>query len=277
MNNIIILGAGAMGMVIAQMLKQNKQNDITLVGRDTIVNNVPEKTIIIVCVKANDLKNALYTFIEHTRNDTIIICLQNGIGIKDIALQIVQDKCIILRGLSYIGTAINDQGYAVHNGGYIIEVERSIFNDNLLEITTGTQLNFEFIDTIKKSEYKKAMFNAVLNPLTVMFNCKNGELVQKNCQQTIKGIIDECLLVCKNEDIMFEENIHQLFTDFLQNIAKENTSSMLQDIKKERKTEINFINGKWVALGKRHGIEMPLNKAMMHFIENVENSWENND
>ncbi|MDO8627452.1 MAG: ketopantoate reductase C-terminal domain-containing protein, partial [Candidatus Diapherotrites archaeon] len=46
-----------------------------------------------------------------------------------------------------------------------------------------------------------------------------------------------------------------------------NKTSMLQDVLKGRKTEIEFINGKLLELGKKHGISMPVNKALYEMIK----------
>ncbi|MFX1577776.1 MAG: ketopantoate reductase family protein, partial [Promethearchaeota archaeon] len=50
----------------------------------------------------------------------------------------------------------------------------------------------------------------------------------------------------------------------------ENRTSMLQDILRGRKTEIEFLNGKIVELGTRHKIPTPVNETLtqlIHFLE----------
>ena len=44
--------------------------------------------------------------------------------------------------------------------------------------------------------------------------------------------------------------------------TKDNTSSMLQDVLKGRQTEIDYINGKVVELGKRHGVKVEANEIL---------------
>jgi 2-dehydropantoate 2-reductase len=47
----------------------------------------------------------------------------------------------------------------------------------------------------------------------------------------------------------------------------ENYSSMLQSFKKGGKTEIDSINGKIVDIGKRNGVETPLNRILVFSIK----------
>ncbi|MES9964811.1 MAG: ketopantoate reductase C-terminal domain-containing protein, partial [Candidatus Sedimenticola sp. 20ELBAFRAG] len=43
-------------------------------------------------------------------------------------------------------------------------------------------------------------------------------------------------------------------------------SSMLQDIRNGRETEIDFINGAIVRLGEKHGVETPVNQTLVNQI-----------
>ena len=59
-------------------------------------------------------------------------------------------------------------------------------------------------------------------------------------------------------------------------------ASMLQDIQKGRKCEINQINGKFVELGRQLGIDLPFMQTAVDIVtrlENgelkLENAWEN--
>jgi 2-dehydropantoate 2-reductase len=45
---------------------------------------------------------------------------------------------------------------------------------------------------------------------------------------------------------------------------------MLNDIKRGKKTEIDFLNGVFVALGKRHNIPTPVNETIVREIKFLE-------
>jgi 2-dehydropantoate 2-reductase len=51
--------------------------------------------------------------------------------------------------------------------------------------------------------------------------------------------------------------------------TSDNYSSMLQSIKKRKKTEIDSINGKLVDIGKKYGIDTKLNEILVYLISSI--------
>jgi 2-dehydropantoate 2-reductase len=54
----------------------------------------------------------------------------------------------------------------------------------------------------------------------------------------------------------------------------DNTSSMLQDIRSQRHTEIDYITGYLLRRGRSHGIPLPENTRLFEIIKRKENSYE---
>ena len=52
----------------------------------------------------------------------------------------------------------------------------------------------------------------------------------------------------------------------------ENSSSMLQDVMKGRRTEIDAINGTIVQLGREHGVATPVNETVVALVKGIEAS-----
>ena len=77
-------------------------------------------------------------------------------------------------------------------------------------------------------------------------------------------MIDECLAVARTEGVTFE-------IDFLSTIAEvfgasRTIASMRQDLMRGRPTEIDHMNGAVAALGRRAGIDCPVNAALTAII-----------
>jgi 2-dehydropantoate 2-reductase len=53
-------------------------------------------------------------------------------------------------------------------------------------------------------------------------------------------------------------------------MTAQNKNSMLQDIEKGKRTEIDFINGAISNLGKRVGVKTPLNSLLTHLVKGLE-------
>ncbi|MDD4895711.1 MAG: ketopantoate reductase C-terminal domain-containing protein, partial [Atribacterota bacterium] len=56
--------------------------------------------------------------------------------------------------------------------------------------------------------------------------------------------------------------------------TRDNLNSMLQDVRKKRKTEIDFINGAIVREGEKLNIPTPVNRVMTDLIKALEESYE---
>lgn len=51
--------------------------------------------------------------------------------------------------------------------------------------------------------------------------------------------------------------------------TKDNTNSMLADVLRGSETEIDFINGAVVELGKKYGVDMPWNEEVIKKIKEI--------
>ena len=79
------------------------------------------------------------------------------------------------------------------------------------------------------------------------------------------------ILVAEEEGLKFDKK--EIFNRVSKGLkdSGDNTSSMLQDILKGRKTEIDFLNGKIVELGKKYKVNTPVNEVLVSMVKFLEN------
>jgi 2-dehydropantoate 2-reductase len=53
-------------------------------------------------------------------------------------------------------------------------------------------------------------------------------------------------------------------------LTADNRSSMLQDVDRGKRTEIDHITGYVIRLGKRHGLDLPLSEFVYYEVKNLE-------
>jgi len=82
------------------------------------------------------------------------------------------------------------------------------------------------------------------------------------------GIVEECLGVAKAEGVQFEDRLMEAIDKEISGLK--NYSSMHQDLMKGRKTEIDFLNGKIVEMGRKHNIPTPINESIVSMIKFLE-------
>ena len=111
---------------------------------------------------------------------------------------------------------------------------------------------------IKKHIWLKAAINSAINPIASYHNLKNGELKKEIYWSQVKKLLAESVSIANSNGINFNNNPLDLAEEIIEKTA-DNFCSMLQDIKKGRKTEINEINGILYEMGKKQNVNARLN------------------
>jgi len=286
---IIILGAGAIGSLVGALL--SKDNDVLLIGRqehvneinkngleisgfinedfkikaETKINNIDDNTLIILTTKAVDNKKTLNNI--KIKKNMVILCLQNGLGNEELIKKIVD--CKVVRGLTTIACNFVEPSKVECSNIGGTYLEDSEVSENICNIFNRCGLKTEISKNIKQEIWKKLFINCAINPLTVIFKVKNGDLLR--VQDLINPIVKELVIVSEKEGFKFnKEETFKTVIDVIEN-SSENISSMLQDILKGRKTEIDFLNGKIVELAEKHNVEVPVNRTLVSMIRFLEN------
>jgi 2-dehydropantoate 2-reductase len=290
-NKIFILGAGAIGSALGGLL--SGKNDVTLVGSkthvdtvsssglsvsgeivasfhvqaDTKIRQIPEKTLIILTTKAYDSERAIRGIRRFLRNDTVILVLQNGLGNEEIVRRVAGAKARVLRGVTTIAAEFFRPGQVGYWKG-----ETAIAHDapsiKVAQILNASMLKTTLSKDIEHEIWNKVVINSVVNPLTAIFRVRNREIGTRPLANARHHIVRECVQVGNAEGIAFPKGLEQSIDREI--LAYTNFSSMCQDILKRKKTEIDFLNGRIVELGRKHGVPTPVNETLVDFIKFLE-------
>lgn len=289
--NIIVLGAGAIGSLYGAKL--SRLNDVTLVGRkehvDTInksglkitgiedntykikastkIDEIKENTLVLLATKVTNSEEAVKSIKNLVKEDTIILCLQNGLYSENIAKKILKNKCLVLRGVTNFGAAFLNPGIIKYNSHSYTAIEKSDKSKAIAENFRRCGLNGYVPKDIKYDMWKKLVLNCVLNPITAILKVKNNGISDERLNSLKKLIIDECANVAKKDGIRLGLDVVQLNNAFKNSL---NISSMQQDLIKGKKTEIDYLNGGVAELGKKYGVKCPVNEALAEIIKGME-------
>ncbi|KAI9135897.1 ketopantoate reductase PanE/ApbA C terminal-domain-containing protein [Paraphysoderma sedebokerense] len=143
----------------------------------------------------------------------------------------------------------------------------------------------------RRIQMQKLHINSIINPLTAILSIQNGQLLHSNSiQKTIDMLIEENYQLFKKLDLesdlgdrnrAFDKNVTELGTEKL-NFTKEelrervdqvmnqtanNWSSMYTDFSKNQETEIEYINGAIIKLGKKYGVDVKVNEVLYALIK----------
>jgi 2-dehydropantoate 2-reductase len=117
----------------------------------------------------------------------------------------------------------------------------------------------------------------MINPLTAIFNCKNGELFTRGpIIRVMRLLLSEASQVILSlpklrddqttESRFSMESLEEVVLNVAAKTAK-NTSSMLQDVRAGKATEIEYINGYIVKRGREMGVDVRFNERLVEMVK----------
>lgn len=240
--------------------------------------------IVLLTTKAYDTETAMEELkpLLAESPSTVVLSLQNGIGnVQTIAQFIGEERT--LGGMVITGFEIVSEQPVV-NVRVTVSADKTKVGELNGEITprllkivdafNNAGIPSEAVRNIHSHIWAKAIYNAALNPLSAIFKVPYGALSNENAFAIIERIVDEAFAVAKAENIKLFWDSPAAYLKFLREVQLPKTashlSSMLKDIERGKKTEIDFINGVFVRLGKKHNIPTPVNEIIVRQIKFLE-------
>jgi len=303
---IVVVGAGAMGSLFAAFLTKSKEelwlldknkdnaakinsSGIALEGvsgswrvkvkATANIEDIGRADLALLCVKAFNTKSAVEQIKPILGQNTKILTLQNGVGNVEIISEIAgEDK--VIAGVTSQGATLIAAGKIRHAGrgetiiGAIdgkIPVELRAIREVLNKAGLETKMSRD----IKSLIWSKLIINAGINALTAITRLPNGKLTEyEGAKRILRGAVTEAARIAKRKGVklIFDDPLAKV--EAVCESTSDNLSSMLQDVLRKKRTEIDFINGVIVRLGQEMGISVPANKLLLDLIKTIESSYE---
>jgi 2-dehydropantoate 2-reductase len=292
-----VMGAGAVGTYVGALLAGTY--DVVLIGRPDVADAINDhgirvsgKTelhtraeasadvaaledceVVLLTVKAYDTAEAAGQVAEAVPM-AMLVTLQNGLdndeSVKRTAPGLSSCAAVTSFGVTYLGP-----GHVRHAGVGDTVIGRMACSptdaQRTAEILTEGGLPMSFVENIRGHIWLKGIVNHCINPLTVIHRCKNGVLLEhEEYREHMKGLCAEAIAVVRAMDISLPTE------DVLGRVAEvarltaDNRSSMLQDVDRGKRTEIDSITGHLIRQGKQRGLELPLSSFVYYEDKNLE-------
>jgi 2-dehydropantoate 2-reductase len=295
---VAFIGAGAIGSLFGGLLKRGGV-DVLLIGRqphvDTIKENglsisgveefkvsidassnpldAKDSDLMIITTKAYDTKNALKDIAQILNEDVIVMSLQNGAGNIEEISNYVKGRNI-LGAVTSMGAFLESPGEVQFRGkGNTVIGPFSDENKNardVVDLFKKVGIKAEHTSNIKREIWSKVIINSAINPLASILDGENGILLDQNLLELVKEITIEGKTILEKDGIKISDDIFEMTVDVIKNTSK-NINSTLSDLRKGRRTEIDFISGKIIETGERVNLPAPYNKALLNMVKFKEN------
>lgn len=258
---------------------------------------------LVVTVKAPVTALALESVSHRLTPDSTVLFLQNGLGVIDeINERVFPDPRrrphymygIISHGLTrkkeafqvahvgvgttILGPALSPEGLVSATGKEEQDGWAPSTKYLLRTLTLSPQLVAvaETPSALMLYQLEKLAMNAVINPLTAIMDCENGELLYNYSFTRIMRLLlmEISSVICALPELQGVPGIESRFSPErlrsmvtrLANKTSKNQSSMLQDVRAGKTTEIEYMNGYIVRRGEELGMKCVVNYMIKHLV-----------
>lgn len=299
---ILVIGAGAIGAFYGSKLAQGGAKLSTLCRSDyeevkangfTITSHLDpqdfifkpsqvlktgetwqeEADFIIVATKVLPHINVAQLITPYLSKNTAIVLLQNGIHIE----KPVQDSFpnhLIISALAFICVSKIKAGTIHHQdygrlviGDYPQGISKK--TQHLGQIFNATNIQCHLSDNIQSERWKKLIWNAPFNPLSVIKNQNTQELLNNpQTKALIENMMQEVLILAKADDCALDPSLIDKNIAMTQ-VMKPYKTSMLLDYEAKRPLEIAAILGNAIDFAKEKKIDVPHLTEVYHQLSQV--------
>jgi 2-dehydropantoate 2-reductase len=305
----LILGAGALGSVFGGLL-QLAGHSVSFVGRGAHLEALRARGLsltgiwgehgplkvaatddpasltetfdaILLCVKAYDTAATLKSVRHLIGPETLVVSIQNGLGNWEaIADQVGWQRTVGSRVI--FGAEVASPGTAkvtVYADKVLVGSPKQAIEPARLERLAAdfaqAGIPSELSPLIERFIWRKVLYNASLNPLGAILHCPYGELAgHPEILATMQAIIAEIFAVAAARQVDLGFVSPQAYYRHLLEVelppTRAHRASMLQDLERGRRTEIDSLNGAIARYGAELGLPTPVNATIAALIRALE-------
>lgn len=282
-----------MGSALGGMLAH--RHDVTLVGRKPHVDRIRRRglrltgdiscnvrvravdnpsdvqvpDLLLVSTKAYDTPSAIDACKNVVDDDTTVLTLQNGLGNLELLREWKGDAAF--GGVTTMGAALTSPGIVCVSGLGMTTIGADKDSSRAREIAgalSSCGIRAEVKKDIVREIWGKAVINACINPTAAILGVRNGKLLESGTTtRFMREVCHECEEVASASSVSLPSRrmyprVRAVCSDTAFNI-----SSMLQDVRRGKRTEIGQINGAFCSYGEARGVPTPLNRTLVAIIE----------
>jgi len=309
---IVIVGPGAMGSLLTAFLLKSKpacrqakeevwlldyrkeraakilKSGITIEGISgswqvkpnvsADINEIGPADLFIICVKSYDTKKAIADIKPLIKENSAVLTLQNGIGNIEIIAEVAGSEKVV-GGVTNLGATFIEAGRVIYAGKGEIAIGRmdgkmTVQMRSIRGIFNKARLDTKISRDIKGLIWSKLIINAAINALTAIVRVNNGKLTElESTRKIMRDAVTEATRIAKRKRIklFFDDPLAKV--EAVAEATATNISSMLQDVLRKKRTEIDFINGVIVRQGQELGIPVPVNQMLVDLVKTIEASY----
>jgi 2-dehydropantoate 2-reductase len=237
--------------------------------------------LVLICVKAYDTE-VVARRLRTLEPPPYLLTLQNGVGnVELLGTCLPREK--VLAGITSHGATALGPGWVRHAGsgdtfvgpGFAEELgNRNPGVRMAQECLSAAGFETRTVPRINPLIWSKLLVNVGINALTALTRLRNGDLLSLPVtEQILEEAVTEAIRVAraKGIELVYDDPLGQVKQ--VCRATAPNLSSMLQDVLKGKRTEIDFINGTVMREAEKHRIAVPVNTLLTRLVQALEQSY----
>ena len=300
--NVAIVGAGAMGAAYAAMFMDAVGFNVCFVARGKRFERLKERTfsineglyripavhadkvaapadLVIVALKHHHLAGAVDDVAGLVGPDTAVLSVMNGLESEEtIGAVCGMDKLVYAIAVGI--DAVHENGrFTYANPGKIVfgpttDDGRGPDLARIAEALTRAGVPNEIPEDILRTMWWKFMVNVGINQTSAVLRAPYG-VFQSNADALglMRSLMEEVVALAPRAGVDLRTEDIEAWERVMMTLSPTGKTSMLQDVDAGRKTEVEIFAGRVVALGEKFDVATPVNATVQRIIKVIEGGF----
>jgi 2-dehydropantoate 2-reductase len=237
------------------------------------IENRPD--FIFVCTKSYNLMDVTAEISNVFSPPPLVVIFQNGLDNEEQMAKVLGAKNVTRCVVNYAGMMLSDTEVEItffNRPNYIgvMDTANVLAAREIADLLSETGLETIYTEDIKRPEWEKAILNASLAPVSAVTGLTMKEVMDyPPLRLMVEMLLGESIQVARTSGIEFSDNFYEHCLAYLGK-GGYHKPSMLVDMEKGGKTEIDFLNGRIVEYGERSNVPVSYNRMITAITKGLE-------
>jgi len=231
---------------------------------------VGEADFLCLCVKSYDTRAAITHARPAIGPRTVVVSLQNGLGNLESVSEVFDGPMVC--AVTSHGSTFIEPGHVVHAGAGDTAAAGSqpAYREAaaaFVAMMTSAGMEAALHENARCLLWGKLIVNAAINPVTAVWDVLNGAILERDdLRSSAFGAAKEAERVARAKCIPlpYPDAVSQV--ELVCRTTRSNVSSMLQDIRRGKKTEVDAITGAIVREARAVAVPTPISERLLRLV-----------